>query len=75
MAAVWRDHCTERELKEIDFATVYAEQFAHGTTGHNQLMIIAKLAGLLDQGLIPAAPPKNFDPTRPVNPRKPGGFV
>lgn len=71
----WRDHFTDRELKEIDFAKVYAEQFAHGTTGHNQLLIIAKLAGLLSQGLIPAAPPKSRDPSQPANPRKPGGFV
>lgn len=35
---------TERELKEIFFALTYANGFAHGTDGHNRLMLIAKLA-------------------------------
>lgn len=39
---------TERELKEIDFARVYAKDFAHGTTGHNGLMLLAKMADYLD---------------------------
>lgn len=35
---------TSRELKEIDHALYYALECAHGTTGHNQLMLIAKMA-------------------------------
>ena len=34
----------ERELKEIKLALIYADQFAHGTAGHNRLILIAKLA-------------------------------
>ena len=34
----------ERELAEIKFALMYAEEFAHGTAVHNRLLLIAKLA-------------------------------
>jgi hypothetical protein len=34
----------ERELKEIHHALHYSEVLAHGTAGHNMLMLIAKLA-------------------------------
>jgi hypothetical protein len=44
----WRDQFTEREQKEIKLAEVYYEQFSHGTTGHNQLIIIARMSHLLD---------------------------
>lgn len=37
---------TERELKEIYFALMYAYNFSHGTDGHNRLILIAKLAEL-----------------------------
>lgn len=45
----WHNKFTERERQEIAFAQVYTDQFAHGTTGHNALIIIAKLARLLDE--------------------------
>jgi hypothetical protein len=48
VAIPWRDALDSRQLKEIEFAQYYAANFAHGTTGHNQLMIIAKLVDLLD---------------------------
>lgn len=35
---------TEREQKEVEFALEYYEHFSHGTPGHTQLTIIAKLA-------------------------------
>lgn len=38
---------TTRELKEIDHAMYYAQNLAHGTTGHNQLMLLAKVAAYL----------------------------
>jgi len=38
---------TDKEIKEIELALVYQLDFAHGTTGHNQLMLIAKLFNLL----------------------------
>ena len=34
----------ERQLKEIAWAIFYLTNFGHGTVGHNQLLIIAKLA-------------------------------
>ena len=46
----WRSLFDERQLKEIDLAVIYARDFHHGTTGHNALMIIAKMAALLDLG-------------------------
>lgn len=44
----WRAQFSEREQKEIRFAELYAAEYSHGTTGHNALLLIAKLAGLLD---------------------------
>lgn len=47
----WYDWITlfdERERKEIEFALTYARDFHHGTNGHNALMIIAKMAQLLN---------------------------
>lgn len=38
---------TNRELQEFRFAMEYEAQFAHGTTGHNQLMLLAKTARFL----------------------------
>lgn len=35
---------TTRQLQEIDFAMLYAEQFHHGTPSHNHLMLVATLA-------------------------------
>jgi hypothetical protein len=35
---------TEREVKEIKHAIFYANECGHGTTGHNQLVLIAKMA-------------------------------
>lgn len=35
---------TERETKEIHHALYYARFLAHGTLGHNQLLLIARLA-------------------------------
>ena len=39
---------TERDLKEIAFARLYNEDFKHGTDGHNRLIIIARLASMVD---------------------------
>lgn len=35
---------TERELKEIHLCCLYLLKFRHGTAGHNQMMIIGKMA-------------------------------
>lgn len=45
----WREGMIdERQRKEVAFSELYAAEFNHGTTGHNQLMLIARLAELLD---------------------------
>ncbi len=38
---------SEREIKEIRFAKLYKESFAHGTDGHHRLLVIATLADAL----------------------------
>lgn len=43
----WAKMFTERQLKEINFSIVYAEDFNHGTDGHNAKIIIAKMAKML----------------------------
>ncbi len=47
--AKWLQALDERQQKEIAFAILYARDFHHGTTGHNSLMILARLAVLLDE--------------------------
>lgn len=37
---------TEREINEIKFCVMYAEEFSHGADGHNRMRLIAKLAKL-----------------------------
>jgi hypothetical protein len=44
----WRAQLDERQRKQIAFAEVYVAEFNHGTVGHNDLVLIAKLAELLD---------------------------
>lgn len=46
----WQFHhdLSDRDRKEIDFARLYEADFGHGTDGHNRLLIIAKMARLLD---------------------------
>jgi hypothetical protein len=44
----WTGLLEHRQMQEIEFARVYATKFNHGTSGHMAYMIIAKLAGMLD---------------------------
>lgn len=44
----WQDKLTERERKEVSLARTYTRLYSHGTTGHIRLLLIAKLANLLD---------------------------
>lgn len=44
----WDENLDEREFQECEFAKKYALDFAHGTAGHNRLMLIAKLCEMLD---------------------------
>jgi hypothetical protein len=53
----WRSAFTDRELKEIEFAYVYASEFAHGTDGHNAKVIIAKMQAILEANAIENIPP------------------
>lgn len=43
----------KRDLQEIEHALYYAKNWAHGTVGHNQLMLIAALASQLGFRLDP----------------------
>jgi len=38
---------TTRELSEFKHSMFYAQECHHGTTGHNQLMLLAKVADFL----------------------------
>lgn len=44
----WREQLDEKQRKEVAWAETYQTQFQHGTTGHNQLMLIARLVHMLD---------------------------
>ena len=46
-ALTWWDRLDGREQAEVKLARFYAKQ-PHGTAGHNRLLLIAKLADLLD---------------------------
>lgn len=43
----WLERFDERQQSEIALALLYAEQFGHGTDGHNAKMIIAQMAKIL----------------------------
>lgn len=43
----WLSVFDDRQQAEIGLAVLYAEQFAHGTDGHNVKLIIAKMVTLL----------------------------
>jgi hypothetical protein len=45
----WTQELDERQQKELKLARLYAKDFAHGTDGHHRLLLIAKLADLLDK--------------------------
>lgn len=53
MDKLWKTHFTDRQKKEIAFCVDYAKKYNHGTDGHIRLVLIAKMAELLDQGLVP----------------------
>jgi hypothetical protein len=40
---------SDRERKTIEFSRVYATGYAHGAIGHSDMIIIAKMADLLDK--------------------------
>ncbi len=48
LSGVWMKNFTDRDIKEIDFSIIYADNFNHGTNGHNEKIIIAKMANMLN---------------------------
>lgn len=53
----WKQFFTERELKEIEFCWLYLRDYHHGTNGHNERVIIAKFAALMEANTIEIFPP------------------
>ena len=50
LAAIYPEKkSADRALQELDFARMYDQHFHHGTDGHSRLVLIAKLAELLDE--------------------------
>ncbi|MHC4413595.1 MAG: hypothetical protein ACYSW6_11625 [Planctomycetota bacterium] len=45
---MWTKHFTDRQIKEINFAALYTDDFHHGTDGHNAKVIIAKMSKILN---------------------------
>lgn len=45
----WLEQFDERQQKEIKLSCLYAEEFNHGTDGHNAKLIIAKMAVMLER--------------------------
>jgi hypothetical protein len=45
----WIDQLDERQKKQIAFCELYASDFHHGADGHNSMMLIAKMASLLNE--------------------------
>lgn len=39
---------TAREIKEVEFAKLYIEQFGHGTDGHSRLSLIDRMNSILE---------------------------
>ncbi len=64
LPASWREMLDERQRKAIAFAETYVRDFNHGTVGHNDLVLIARLAELLD---IAAGLKETPKPPEPAN--------
>ncbi len=45
---VWLNNFDERQRAQISFARLYASNYHHGADGHNNMLIISKMADLLD---------------------------
>jgi hypothetical protein len=60
--ASWRKVLDDRQRKAIAFAETYVHEFNHGTVGHNDLVLIARLAELLDVAVGLEEIPKQPEP-------------
>lgn len=49
MRNTWMAQLDERQQKELKFARLYQKDFGHGTDGHHRLLLIARLADMLDE--------------------------
>jgi hypothetical protein len=43
----WMKNFNKKQIQEINFSTVYSNGFNHGTSNHNDMIIIAKMAQML----------------------------
>jgi hypothetical protein len=48
MATYWTAHLEPRQQTHVAFARAYARDFNHGAPGHLDLVLVARLAELLD---------------------------
>lgn len=48
IASDWRNEFDTQQHIQIEFSTLYAEDYDHGADGHNSMRIIAKMADMLD---------------------------
>lgn len=46
--STWREQLDEKMRKQVAFAELYTKDFGHGVVGHNDYILIARLALLLD---------------------------
>lgn len=45
----WRHLLDKRQQEELRLAETYRDDFTHGTDGHHRLMLVARLAEILDE--------------------------
>ena len=45
----WFQELDDRQKSEVLFAVTYLLEFKHGTDGHHRLLLIAEMAGQLNQ--------------------------
>ncbi len=45
----WHNYFNDRQINEIEFNRVYDEKFGHGTSGHNERLLIARMATIIER--------------------------
>ena len=45
----WLNEFDTRQQIQIEFSALYAQDYHHGADGHNSMIIIAKMASILDE--------------------------
>lgn len=48
MENTWKIQLTDRERKEVEFCQEYAQNFNHGTDGHSRMLLVARLAQIIE---------------------------